>query len=269
MNKKHPNTRDAAELLWRHRQAGTTLDALPAALRPRNAAEGHAIQAELPAVSGRAVVGWKIAATSAAGQKHINVSGPLAGRILAGLVHAVGATVSLAGNRMRVVEPEFAFRIGSDLPPRSARRAQADVLAAVASLHPAFEVPDSRFAVFTQAGEAQLLADDACCGPFIFGPPAPDHWRTLDLSAHRVHASVAGADGKPRYTRDGEGRAALGDPRAALTWLVNDLSARGITLGAGEFVSTGTCMVPLEIEPGDHVRADYGVLGAIEIRLGA
>lgn len=268
MNMTHPNPREAAALLWQHRQAGTTLDALPAALRPRNAAEGHAIQAELPAVSGRAVVGWKIAATSTAGRKHINVSGPLAGRILAGGVHAVGATVSLAGNRMRVVEPEFAFRIGSDLVPRAAPRSQAEVLAAVASLHPAFEVPDSRFAVFTQAGEAQLLADDACCGPFIFGPPAPDHWRTLDLSEQRVHASVAGADGKPRHSRDGIGSAALGDPRTALTWLANDLSARGITLHAGEYVSTGTCMVPLEVRPGDHVRADYGVFGAIDIRLG-
>lgn len=269
MNMTPSNTREAAELLWRHRQAGTTLDALPVALRPRSATEGHAIQAELGAVSGRAVVGWKIAATSLAGQRHINVSGPLAGRVLAGGVRAVGDTVSLAGNRMRVVEPEFAFRIGSDLPARPSPRQQAEVLAAVASLHPAFEVPDSRFAVFTQAGEAQLLADDACCGPFVFGPPAPEAWRTLDLSAHRVHAHVTGADGKPRYTRDGIGSAALGDPRIALTWLVNDLSARGITLGAGAFVSTGTCMVPLEIEPGDHVRADYGALGAIEVRLGA
>lgn len=263
-----PNAREAAELLWRHRQAGTTLDALPAALRPLSAAEGHAIQAELSAVSGRAVVGWKIAATSQAGQQHINVSGPLAGRILAGSVHAVGDTVSLAGNRMRVVEPEFAFRIGSDLPARATPRSQAEVLAAVASLHPAFEVPDSRFAVFTQAGEAQLLADDACCGPFMFGPPAPEAWRSLDLSAHRVHASVAGADGQLRYTREGVGSAALGDPRSALTWLVNDLSARGIALSAGAFVSTGTCMVPLQIEPGDRVRADYGVLGIIEIGLG-
>ncbi len=265
---KHANTREAAELLWRHRQAGTTLDALPAALRPRSAAEGHAIQAELGAVSGRAVVGWKIAATSQAGQQHINVSGPLAGRILAGGVYALGDTVSLAGNHMRVVEPEFGFRIGSDLPARATPRSQAEVLAAVASLHPAFEVPDSRFAVFTQAGEAQLLADDACCGPFMFGPPAPEAWRTLDLSAHRVHASVAGADGKPRYAREGVGSAALSDPRSALTWLVNDLSVRGITLAAGAFVSTGTCMVPLEVEPGDRVRADYGVLGVNEIGLG-
>ena len=55
----------------------------------------------------------------------------------------------------------------------------------------------------------------------------------------------------------------LGAPRLALTWLVNELSTLGAGLAAGQFVTTGTCMVPLEIEPGDRVRAGYGVLGRI------
>jgi 2-keto-4-pentenoate hydratase len=33
-------------------------------------------------------------------------------------------------------------------------------------------------------------------------------------------------------------------------------------------VTTGTCTVPLEIEPGDEVRADFGVLGSVEARFG-
>ena len=261
------SAREAADLLWRHRQAGLPLDALPGALRPGDIDAGHAVQAEWPAASGWAVVGWKIAATSDAGQAHINVGGPLPGRILSGFVHAEGATLSLAGNRMRVAEPEFAFRLGDDLPARAAPYTEAQVLAAVATLHPAFEVPNSRFADFARAGEAQLLADDACCGEFVFGAAAPAGWRRLDLAAHRVHARVADAAGRQRLARDGEGRAALGDPRAALVWLVNELSARGLALRAGQTVSTGTCMVPLEVRPGDEVHADYGALGQIRIRL--
>lgn len=260
-------TYEAARLLWQHRQAGTTLDALPAALRPRDAAAGLAIQAELPAVSGDRVIGWKIAATSSAGQVHIGVGGPLPGRILAGFVHAPGSTVPLAGNRMRVIEPEFAFRMAADLAPQAAPRGIDEVLAAVATLHPAFEVPDSRFSDFAHAGEAQLLADDACCGRFVFGPAAPEGWRGLDLATHAVRASVTGAEGAERLTRDGTGQAVLGDPRAALVWLANALSSQGLTLRAGDWVSTGTCMQPLAIEPGDHVLADYGLLGRIEARL--
>jgi 2-keto-4-pentenoate hydratase len=264
----NPAARQAAELLWHHRGAGTVLDALPPALRPATPAQGHAIQALLPRVAGQRVVGWKIAATSQAGQQHINVSGPLAGRILSGFVLGDGAAVSLAGNRMRVAEPEFAFRIAHDLAPRPAPYSVAEVLDAVASLHPAFEIPDSRYAVFTRAGEAQLIADDACCGPFLFGAAAPEDWRALDLRSHRVRGSVSNHAGL-RYTREGEGRAALGDPRAALAWLVNELSSLGLTLEADQFVSTGTCMVPLEVQPGDAVQADFGVLGVISLRFAA
>lgn len=261
------NAHDAARILWTCRQSGTVIAALPAELRPRDTSMAHAIQAALAEVAGQPVVGWKIAATSAAGQAHIQVDGPLPGRILESFVQPVGASLSLAGNRMRVVEPEFAFRMDAPLPPRTTPYASDEVIAAVASLHPAFELPDSRFADFARAGKAQLIADDACCGRFAFGPAAPAMWRALDLAAHRVQATVCGADGRVRYTREGEGRALLGDPLIALTWLANELSSLGLGLRAGDWASCGTCMVPLPVQPGDHVLADYGTLGRIEIAL--
>ena len=257
---------EAARLLWQHCQAGTALSALPPGLRPATRAQGQAVQAQWPQVAGRAVVGWKIAATSAAGQAHINVSGPMAGRILAGEVAADGATVSLHGNRMCVAEPEFGFRFGTDLPARARPYTLEQVLAAVATLHPVFEVPNSRFADFAHAGEAQLRADNACCGRFVVGAAAALDWRTLDLRTLRVVGRVNDANGC-RLERIGDGSAVLGDPRIALTWLVNELSSLGITLPAGQFVSTGTCMVPLDVRAGDTVHADYGVLGALTLRL--
>ncbi len=255
----------AAQLLWACRQAGTVVDALPPPLRPQDLRAGHAIQAALPAVAGAAVVGWKIAATSAAGQAHIRADGPLAGRILDAFVHPMGSTLTLSGNRMRVVEPEFAFRLGSALPPREQPYDEDEVRAAVATLHPAFELPDSRYADFTRAGQAQLIADDACCGRFAFGPAAPPAWRTADLAAHAVQARVTGADGRLRTARDGEGRALLGDPLRALTWLANELRVLGPGLRAGDWASCGTCMVPLAVQPGDRVVADYGAFGRIDI----
>jgi 2-keto-4-pentenoate hydratase len=257
----------AARLLWTHWQAGTTLEALPAELRPQSRGEGYAIQAQLPAVGARTVAGWKIAATSAAGQAHIRVSGPLAGRLLSGQIDPNldgGAALTLAGNRMRVAEPEFAFRFGSALAPRAAPYTVEQVLAAVDTLHPAIEIPDSRYAVFTQVGEAQLIADNACAHRFILGAAAPTAWRGIDLRTHRVHGEVFGASGR-RTSREGDGSVVLGDPRVALAWLVNELSGLGITLTAGQFVTTGTCMVPLEVLPGDTVRVDYGVLGRMAV----
>lgn len=253
--------RRAAEMLWEHWRSGTHLHALPADIRPHTRAEGYEIQREVQACAGQALAGWKLAATSASGQRHIGVHGPMAGRLLAGRISPPGVALSLSGNGMRVAEPEFAFTFGRDLPPRGAPYTPAEVLDAVATLRPAIEVPDSRYEDFVHAGEAQLIADNACAHDLVLGPPASGAWRTLDLVTHRVHAEVVG-----RYARDGNGAAVLGDPRVALTWLVNELSGIGITAEANQVVITGTCMPSLEIQEGDVVRVDFGVLGAIEAR---
>jgi 2-keto-4-pentenoate hydratase len=255
----------AARLLWRHWQDGTVLEALPSGLRPTTRAGGYAVQARLAEVSGQAVSGWKIAATSAAGQAHIDVPGPLAGRLLAGHVDPDGATLPLRGNRMRVAEPEFAFRFERSLPPRARPYETDEVLAAVADLHPSIEVPDSRFTDFARAGEAQLVADNACAGRFVLGPAAPAGWRRLDLAAHAVQARATPND-QPPWQREGTGANVLGDPRVALAWLVNELSLLGIPLMAGGIVTTGTCMTPLPVAGGVAVQADFGSLGRVSAR---
>lgn len=255
-------TTQAAQVIWELWQSGQTRQALPETCKPLTALQGYQTQAQLPTVSGRVVVGWKIAATSSNGQAHINVSSPLAGRLLSGQVFESGASVPSKGNRMRVAEPEFAFTMGQDLTPKTTPYNLAEVMAAVATLHPAIEVPDSRLEPFTEAGEAQLLADNACARHFVLGPAAPNGWQNTDLSQHEVHSQVIQGE-SVRYIRTGSGAWVLGDPRMALTWLANQLSSLGITLQKGHVVTTGTCMVPLELEPGDTAHADFGVLGQV------
>src|SRR5512140_2308596 len=171
----------ASKTLHDHWRAGTKLNGLDADQRPRDRAEGYAIQAAIEKYSSEPLFGWKIAATSEAGQKHINVDGPMAGRILAETVISDGGTASMAGNEMRVAEPEFAFRMATDLPPRSQPYAVREVLDAVGTLHPAIEIPDSRFADFVSAGAAQIIADNACAHLFVLGAPTATDWRALDL----------------------------------------------------------------------------------------
>jgi len=254
--------REASALLVRCWREGAVLEALPGPLRPASRAEGYTIQAHLEALSAKPLWGWKIAATSTAGQRHIGVDAPLAGRLLAEMVHADGTTLPFGANRMRVAEAEFAFRLGRSLAPRAAPYAMEEVLDAVAALHLAIEVPDSRYADFASVGAAQLIADNACAHQFVLGPEAPAGWRSLDLAAHRVIGRVAG-----RLEREGIGANVLGDPRCALTWLANELSRHDETLAAGQVVTTGTCLVPLEVAPGDEVTLDYGALGRVGMRL--
>lgn len=253
-------TRAASDLLFSHWSAMTRIRALPQALRPRTRAEGYAIQAELVRHTRSPLFGWKIAATSQAGQRHINVEGPMAGRLLAENVRPDGTTIPLAGNLMRVVELELAFRFGRDLPARSTPYSTEEVLAAVASLHPALEIPDSRYEDFTAVGEAQLIADDACAHLFMLGEATMAPWRDMDLSAHEVSAEVVG-----KSTHPGKGVNVLGDPRVALAWLVNEVSGLGLAIAAWEVVTTGTCVVPIPVVPGDRVHARFGALGGMEV----
>jgi len=245
----------ASRVLVTHWRDGSKLGALEPHLRPQSRAEGYAVQAAL----GGDVFGWKIAATSEAGQKHINVAGPMAGRILRDTVVADGGTASMKGNAMRVGEPEFCFRMGRDLAPRPAPYTVDEVLAAVDTLHPAIEIPDSRFVDFASAGEAQLIADNACAHLFVLGAATSANWRAMDLVEERPVITMRGE----RHV--GHGKNVLGDPRVALAWLANELSGLGVTLRAGEVVTTGTCHPPLPIQAGDHFAADFGVLGKVSV----
>ncbi|MSP49728.1 MAG: hydratase [Alphaproteobacteria bacterium] len=251
----------ASDLLWTRWQEGKRLAALPAELRPATRAEGYAIQAELERRSAVPLFGWKIAATSTAGQRHIGVDGPLAGRILAERVRDAAAPLPFGANHMRVAEAEFAFRFARDLAPRAKPYAVAEVLDAVATLHPAIEIPDSRYDDFAAVGAPQLIADNACAHDFVLGPATAAAWRSMDLVEHRVKGAVTG-----KLERDGKGANVLGDPRVALTWLANELSGLGIALRAGQVVTTGTCVIPLPIVPGDEVVADFGPLGRLVLR---
>ncbi|HVY06893.1 MAG TPA: fumarylacetoacetate hydrolase family protein [Burkholderiales bacterium] len=253
---------DAARILWTTWTANGRIDELPAACRPSTRADGYLIQAEIARLSSQKTFGWKIAATSKAGQKHIGVDGPLAGRLLEKRVAHSGAEVSLANNIMEVAEAEFAFRMAKDLPPRKSAYSIDEVKAAIADLHPAIEIPDSRYRDFVTVGAAQLIADNACASYFVIGPVVVADWRQADLARHPVTAHI---NGKP--AREGLGENVLGGPLIALTWIANELSLAGDMLRAGDTITTGTCIAPVPIAAGDHVIADFGAFGRVDARI--
>ena len=254
---------EAGRIIQRCWTNGDVIEALPDDCRPRTTAEGYAAQRALVAASGEPVLGWKIAATSTSGQRHINVEGPIAGRLLASRVHRSPCEVTFGANRMAVAEAEFAFVMGSDLPAREEAYSVEEVLAAVAALHPAIEIPDSRFADFTRAGSAQLAADNACAHEFVLGPATGADWRTIDLAAQRVTLTIDG-----HLAATGTGADALGDPRAALAWIANNHAAQGAALRAGDIVTTGVCGKPGAIAKGSRVVAEFEAIGAAEVTMG-
>jgi 2-keto-4-pentenoate hydratase len=252
--------RRAAALLLAARQECRPIPTLPEACRPDDLAEAYGIQAAYLAASGATLAGFKVAATNRKVQDLLGIAEPFSGCLLREHVHGSPAELAAGQFVFRLIEAEFALRLGADLPARDAAYAQAEVAAAVASLHPAFEVVTSAYgAAWTGAGAPALVADNAIHGAFVLGPGLAD-WRGLDLAAHPVTLFHNG-QGAGR----GRGANALGHPLNALAWLADQGVLGGRGLLAGDLVTTGVVTPIIYVEAGEEVRADFGELG--EVRL--
>ncbi len=255
---------EAARILcstWRNSE---TIVDLPAHCRPTELEDGYAVQDLLVEACDERILGYKIAATSRAGQAHIAIDGPISGRLLESKVLRSGAIASMAGNGMRVAEAEFVFRFGADLARGAQPLDWRQVMECVDAMYLGIELPDSRFSDFVAAGVAQLVADNACANLFVLGPEVAHGWQDVDLSCQPVELSV-----NNRRICAGTGADALGDPRFALTWLVNHLLERNIQPQKGQIVTTGVCGIPAPIRPGDRVVADFAQLGRVRVELAA
>jgi len=248
--------------MLKHWQNGTAFDALEPGLQPGSVANGYAIQAMLARQRGESVVGWKIAATSAAGRAHINVEHPLAGRLYPSIVFSNGESVPIGANRMGVAEAEFVLVVNRDLPPRDSAYAEDEIAHAIGELRPGLEIPDSRFTDFTQVGAASLIADNACAQLFVLGEPTTQSFDPRELATHQTQLLV-----NDQMVTSGTGNDAMGGPLPALTWLVNTINADGITLHAGQFVTTGVTGAPSPVSVGDTVRADLGKFGSVQAQI--
>ena len=230
----------------------------PADVRSAYLDQATVVRAWLERLGGEPV-GYKVACTNEIAQKHLGTDGPFFGRILSATTWDSPVTVDAEPYFMRVIEPEFGFQMGADLPPRDTPYSRDEVAAAASLLLPAIEIVDSRYDQWTTAGLRALIVDNACHGGWVRGPRTAD-WRSLDLPNHPVRLFLNGKE-----TASGTGAAVLGHPLNALAWLANRLNEFGSGLRAGDWVSTGVCTDICFANPGDTLSADYGSLGSIEL----
>lgn len=252
-----------AQLLCDARTRQVRLAALPEAVRPKTPEEAYRCQDLLVQGLldhyGGAVIGYKIACTNVTAQRQLNVDGPFHGRMTSAFCFDSPANIDAGQFFMRVVEAEFAFRMAHDLPPAPADRSNEEVAEAVEGVLPGIEIVDSRFDDWTSIGALSLIADNACHAAWVKGKMEED-WSALDLAAQTVRLTVNG-----KLHREGSGRAVLGHPLNALTWLANQLSSQGRGLKAGQYVTTGVTMEVYMGQRGDQIEADFGPLGIVEL----
>ncbi|MBZ5633963.1 MAG: fumarylacetoacetate hydrolase family protein [Acidobacteriia bacterium] len=254
---------NSSELLAQARITHKRLAELPAAIRPKTPAEAYVIQDalidQLLAHYGGSVIGYKIACTNVTAQRQLNVDAPFAGRLLSAFFFESPARVDAAKFFMRVVEAEFAIEMARDLPPTATPRSRQEIAAAVKGVLPGIEIVDSRFDDWTTIGAPSLIADNACNAAWVKGRLVTD-WQSIDLAGQAVRVTVNG-----KVLREGTGSNVLGHPLHALEWLVHSLSARGLGLKAGQYVTTGVTTEVYMGEREDRITADFGPVGSVEL----
>lgn len=253
--------KEAADLLMNCVEEGSTITQLPDTLIPSTLKEAYTVQAYIE-TSNNPRVGWKLAATSIAGQKHIGVSGPIVGRITSKMSLSLGQFVMTKANNMMVAEPEFVFVFNQRIEPRDRSYTKEEAMGLVSELKLGLEFPNSRFMKFETAGELSLIADNACAHEFMLGPTVPEIWRHLELSQHKV---VGWIGSKSKF--EGVGSNVLGGPINALLWFLNEASKRKFVIKEGDFVTTGTTTQPIPLKMSDKIIADFGELGEVRCEI--
>lgn len=252
-------TARAASLLATAYHQRKQLEALPPDLIPETLREAYATQDRLVEIWGGQSVGWKLSCTSEVAQQTLKFDEPCRGRVMAGKLDQSPATLQSDKYFMRLIEPEFGFRLGRDLPPSGAPFDVDAVTDAVDAMIPLIEIVDTAYQDWTCVGVLSLIADNMLSGGLILGEPVID-WRQKDLASHGVTLAING-----KIVTRGSGGNVLEHPVNALHWLANDLPSTGMGLRAGEVIATGLSTGLAYADAGDVAVADFGEFGQVTV----
>jgi 2-keto-4-pentenoate hydratase len=248
----------AADLLLKARSTVTPIADLPAALQPASLQEAYFVQdtmaRSIEAEQGQGVRGWKVGAPSPDAT-------PLFGPMPFGWI--VDDSSILAGSRYRLrgLEAEIAFFIGQDLPPRQAPYTREEVVAAIASCHPAIEELEAGFAEPSKVARFSMIADLQMHGGFIHGP-AVSGWQQIDFARESVTLSV---DGKVCVERTGSNTAGP-DLLHLVLYLANEGAARTGGLKRGSWITTGSWTGNTLASAGSAVKVHFSTAGNVSLR---
>ena len=242
--------------------SGETLPPLRQWLEPTDAVGAYAIQGHNTRFwqgQGRVIVGRKAGLTAEAVQKQLGVDQPDFGVLFDDMQIADGGVLQPERTIQPKAEAEIAFILGADLPDKETTPEMA--AAAVASVHAAIEIVDSRITDW-QISFADTVADNGSSAFFVLaeaGLPLGG----LDLEGAGMAMQVNG-----ETASTGIGAAALGNPLNAAAWLAQTLARTGEPLCAGDILLAGALGPMVTLAPGDQVEAAVDGIGSCSFTFG-
>ncbi len=130
--------------------------------------------------------------------------------------------------------------------------------AATEAVGVAMEIVDSRIADW-KLTLRDTVADNASSGAVVLG-----QWVAftddLDLATAQASLQINGTE-----IDSGVGSAVLGDPAAAVAWLVNALAPFDTPILPGQFIMSGSFTTAAFVHPGDAASAAISGLGTVSL----
>lgn len=253
---------DAAQLLFDTRKSRREDARLSGALRPGDSAAALAIQQRVGAMLGLGIGAWKCSVPTA---EKPTILAPI---FAPNVRRDSPCPIALYRGAARV-EPEVAFEMGKDLPPRGKPYSDAEIRSAIGATRLVLELIGARYPDQTAVSFPELLADGIANQGLFVGPAVtPGLDQPLDAFAITV-------DSPRGRVAERDGKHPDGHPLRPLLWLANFLAGGGYVgvdgLKAGQVVTTGSYCGVLEVPLDTALSVRYGELGtlAVEFKLHA
>ncbi|KAJ5994394.1 hypothetical protein N7451_010118 [Penicillium sp. IBT 35674x] len=252
---------DVAAALRTARAEGTPIDA-PTKTWPSLDADGafkvqqinsiHAVQ------NGDRLVGYKLGNIAKVMQAAFGLDHPDYGFLHASSFLYEGTSIARSKFIKPFVELEPAFVLKG--PLKGPNCTVADVISAIDYAIPAIEIIDSRVKDWA-IDLPDTLADNGSTGAVILGG-TPRRLTDLNFSNMPGFLKFNGQE-----VMSGNTKNILGNPLAAVAWLVNRLSEYGIEFEAGQLIMPGSCLEAVPMEQPGHWSCTYEGWGTIEFEI--
>ena len=211
---------------------------------------------------GAEVVGYKIGLTSRAMQMAVNIDQPDYGVLLDHMVFPNNSDINAGHFTDPRIETEFAFVLKKPLFGEDVSLEQ--VLDATDYVVPALELIAARsYRTDPATGYTRkvydTIADNAANAGIIVGD---ERIKPQDIDL-RWAGALLYLNGQIEET--GLAAGVLDHPGHGISWICRRFAPHGIGLEPGQLLLSGSFTRPVIVTPGDHIRADYGPLGEINI----
>jgi 2-keto-4-pentenoate hydratase len=242
----------AAHHLVAARKAKTPGPTMPESYRPADYESAIAIQERVLEILGEAVGGWKCGTPN-----------PLTGPVFAPLAASglLRSSPCAVPGDVGLIEPEIAFVMAHDLPPRATPYTDAEIRAAIGEARLVLEFITTHYADRAAATAPEILADAYSHHALFIGPVITN---VLDHPLERLHVTIRTAAGA---LFDKVHPHPSGHPLKSLGWLVPFLNSRGQGVKAGQIVTTGSYAGIVEAPIGVPINVQLNDFGSFNVEL--